>query len=70
VSEAEGEYSIELFNEGGEGAGLQEILDRHDNWTIARAIYRGRVSQYPGQLVTLCFRGRILARSDSPETML
>ena len=70
MSEAEGEYSIELFKEGGEDAGLQEILDRHDNWATARAIYRGRVSQYPGQLVRLCFRGRILARSDSPETML
>jgi hypothetical protein len=50
VSEAEGKYSIELFKEGGEGAGQDEILDRHDNLTVARAIYRGRVQQYPGRL--------------------
>jgi hypothetical protein len=31
----EGKYSIELFKPGGEGAGLEEIPDRHDNLTIA-----------------------------------
>jgi hypothetical protein len=46
----EGKYSIELFKPGGEGAGLEEIPDRHDNLTIARAIYRGRVAQLPGRL--------------------
>jgi hypothetical protein len=45
VSEMEGKYSVELFKEGGEGAGQEEIIDRHDNLTVARAIYRGRVSQ-------------------------
>jgi hypothetical protein len=69
VSETEGKYSVELFKECVEGAGLQEILDRHDNWTIARAIYRGRVSQYLGRLVMLCDRARILARSDRTEMM-
>jgi hypothetical protein len=53
----------------GEGADLEEILDRQDNLTIARAIYRGRVSQYPGLLIMLCDRARVLARSDRPETM-
>jgi hypothetical protein len=66
---SEGKYSVELFKEGGEGAGQEEIIDRHDNLTIARAIYRGRVSQYPGRLVMLCDRARVLARSDRPETM-
>jgi hypothetical protein len=47
VSESEGKYSVELFKEGCEGAGQEEIIDRHDNLTVARAIYRGRVSQYP-----------------------
>ena len=28
-------------------AGPEEVLDRHDNLTVARAIYRGRVEQYP-----------------------
>ena len=62
-------YSVELFKEGGEGAGQEEIIDRHDNLTVARAIYRGRVSQYPGRLIMLCDRARVLARSDRPETM-
>jgi ABC-type branched-subunit amino acid transport system ATPase component len=69
VSEMEGKYSVELFKEGGEGAGQEEIIDRHDNLTVARAIYRGRVSQYPGRLIMLCDRARVLARSDRPETM-
>jgi hypothetical protein len=65
----EGKYSIELFKPGAGGAGLEEIPDRHDNLTIARAIYRGRVAQLPGRLVMLCDRARVLARSDRPETM-
>ena len=67
VSVTEGKYSVELFKEGGEGAGQEEIIDRHDNLTVARAIYRG--PQYPGRLVMLCDRARVLARSDRPETM-
>ena len=35
VSMTEG-YSVELFKEGGEGAGQEEIIDRHDNLTMAR----------------------------------
>lgn len=67
--EPEGKYSIELFKPGGEGAGLEEILDRHDNLTVARAIYRGRIAQLPGRPVMLCDKARVLARSDRPETM-
>jgi hypothetical protein len=37
---------------------LEEILDRHDNLTVARAIYRGRVAQLPVRLVILCDRAR------------
>ena len=44
VSVTEGKYSVELFKEGGEDGGQEEIIDRHDNLTVARAIYRGRVS--------------------------
>jgi hypothetical protein len=69
VRKAKGKYSVELFREGNEGAGQEEIVDRHDNLTVARAIYRGRVSQYPSRLVMLRDRARILARSDRPETM-
>ena len=67
--ETKGKYSVELFKEGGEGAGQEEIVDQHDNLTVARAIYRGRVSQYPTRLVMLRDRARVLARSDRPETM-
>jgi hypothetical protein len=69
VSKPKGKYSVELFREGGKGAGQEEIVDRHENLTVARAIYRGRVSQYPNRLVMLRDRARILARSDRPETM-
>ena len=69
MSETEAKYSVELFKEGGEGAGQEEIIDRHDNLTVARAIYRGRVAQYPGRLVMLCDRARVSARSDRPATM-
>jgi hypothetical protein len=57
-----------LVEYGGEGAGQEEIIDRHNNLPVARAIYRG-VSQYPGRLVMLCDCARVLARSDRPETM-
>ena len=43
MSETEGKYTVELFKEVGEGAGQEEIIVRHDNLTVARANYRGRV---------------------------
>jgi len=33
-------YSIELFKPSGEGAGIEEILDRHADLEIARSIYQ------------------------------
>jgi hypothetical protein len=60
-------YSIELFKLGGEGAGIEEILDRHADLESARSIYRTRVEEYPGRLIMLCDHGRVLARSDQPE---
>ena len=65
----EGKYSIELFLPGGEGSGIETVLDRHDSLEMARAIYRGMIKQYPGRLVMLCDRARVLARSDRPDTM-
>jgi hypothetical protein len=67
MSATERKYSIELCEAGGEG--IEEILDRHDNLTIARMIYCKLVKQYPGRLVMLCDRAHALARSDRPETM-
>jgi hypothetical protein len=69
VAKTEGKYAVELFREGAHDAGQEEIVDRHDNLAVARAIYRGRVSQYPRRLVMLRDRARVLARSDRPETM-
>jgi hypothetical protein len=54
-------YSIELFKLGGEGAGIEEILDRHADLKIARSIYRTRVEEYPGRLIMLCDHARVLA---------
>ena len=60
-------YSIELFKLGGEGAGIEEVLDRHADLAIARSIYRTRVEEYPSRLIMLCDHARVLARSDQPK---
>lgn len=65
----EGKYSIELFREGGEGAGVDQVLARYENLTIARACFRANLKRYPDRLILLCDRARVLARSDRPETM-
>lgn len=65
----EGKYSIELFRDGGEGAGIEGVLMRHDSLAAARASYKAAVLKNPGRLVMLCDRARVLARSDRPETM-
>ena len=65
----EGKYSIELFRDGGEGAGLEAVMARDDNLAMARAIYKTLVSQRPGRLIMRCDQGRVLARSDRLETM-
>jgi hypothetical protein len=63
-----GKYTIELCREGVPGAGIEEILDRHDDLMIARMIYRKLVGQHPCRLVMLCDQERILMRCDRPET--
>ena len=40
-------YSIELFKPGGEGAGIEEILDRHADLEVSRSIYRASVEMMP-----------------------
>jgi hypothetical protein len=64
-----GHYTIELFKRGGEGAGLERVLDSDDSLDQARALYRRALMQYSGRLVMLCDRGRVLARSDRPDAM-
>ena len=65
----EGKYSIELFRDGGEGAGIEKILIRHDSLTVARALYKVAALNCSERLIMLCDRARVLVRSDRPDTM-
>jgi len=44
-----GKYSIELFREGGEGAGVEQVLNRYDNLSIARAVFKAKIEEYSGR---------------------
>ena len=50
----EGKYSIELFRDGGEGAGIEKILVRHDSLTVARVLYKAVTLNYSERLIMLC----------------
>ena len=65
----EGKYSIKLFRDGGEGAGIEKILIRHDRLTVARALYKVAALNCSERLIMLCDRARVMARSNRPETM-
>ena len=65
----DGKYTIELCRPGGEGAGIERVFARQDDLTIARKLYRTIAKEYPDRVVMLCDRGRVLARSDRPDTM-
>lgn len=65
----DGKYSIELFREGGEGAGVCQVLDEYLNLTIAREVFKAKIKEYPGRLIMLCDHAQVLARSDRPETI-
>jgi hypothetical protein len=56
-----------LFRDGGEGSGIEVMIDSDDRLDAARALYEREIM--PGRLVMLCDRARVLARSDRPETM-
>jgi hypothetical protein len=45
-------YSIELFREG-EGAGVEQVLDQYLNLTIARAVFKAKIKEFPGRLIML-----------------
>ena len=64
-----GRYTIELFKIGGEGAGLECVLDSDDRLDTARALYQRALIKYRGRLVMLCDRARVLARSDRSDTI-
>lgn len=65
----QGKYTIELFRDGGERAGIERVLVRHHNLAASRALYKAAVKNNPERLVILRDSSRILARSDQPETM-
>jgi len=52
----DGKYSVELFREGGEDAGIEATLARHDDLATARALYRWHTLNNPGRLVMLRVR--------------
>ena len=65
-----GKYTIELFRDGGERAGIERVLVQHNSLATCRALYKAAVKNNPERLVVLCDRARILERSDQPETTL
>jgi hypothetical protein len=63
----EGKYRIVLFRDGGEGAGIERMLARHDDLSTAYALYKAHVKDNRGRLLMLCDGARVLARSDRPQ---
>ena len=64
----QGKYTIELFHDGGERAGIERVLVQHHSLATSRALYKAAVKNNPERLVVLRDRSRILERSDRPET--
>ena len=64
-----GRYSITLFREGGEGSGIEAMIDSDDRLDMACEIYGREIMKHPGRLVMLCDRSHVLARSDRPKTI-
>jgi hypothetical protein len=63
-----GRYSIMLFRAGGEGSGIEAMIDSDDRLDVARELYEREIMKRPGRLVMLRDRRHVLARSDRPET--
>ena len=59
-----GKYSIVLFHEGGEGAGIEMELARESQLDVAGALYELMCVRYRGRLVMLSNKAQILRRSD------
>lgn len=56
-----------LFRDGGEGSGIEVMIDSDDRLDVARALYEREIIKHPGRLVMLCDRAHALARSDWPD---
>jgi len=63
-----GKYTTELCRPGGEDTGI-ERFKRQDDLAIAHKLYRTIATEYPGRVVMLCDRARVLARSDRLDTV-
>jgi hypothetical protein len=64
----QGKYTVELFRDGGEHAGIERVLVQHHSLATSRALYKAAVKNNPERLVILRDWSRILERSDQPET--
>jgi hypothetical protein len=62
-------YTIELCPPGGIRAGVEGIIASDDDLATARRLYRAAAESNPGRVVILYDDGRVLARSDEPDTM-
>ena len=61
----EGRYRVELVTRNGGGDCSREVLYRHDNLALVRALFKGCIERYSGRVIVLYDRSRVLARSDS-----
>jgi hypothetical protein len=61
----EGKYRVELVTRNGGGDCSREVLYRHDNLALVRALFKGCIERYSGRVIVLYDRSRVLARSDS-----
>jgi hypothetical protein len=64
----QGKYTIELFRDGGERAGIERVLVQHHSLATSCALYKAAVKNNPERLVIFREGTRILERSDQPET--
>jgi hypothetical protein len=55
-----------LFRDGGEGSGIEVMIDSDDRLEVTRWLYEREIMKRPGRLVMMCDRSHVLARSDRP----
>ena len=55
----EGKYTVELFKQGGEGAGIERVLASNDSPPIALGLCDLHRIEHPDRLVMLCDRARV-----------
>jgi hypothetical protein len=51
------------------GSGIEAVLGQESNLKTALVLYNLMIAHYPGRLIMLCDRARVLARSDRPDPM-